>query len=164
MDINNENTQIFDECIKKEKIEISGQIASGTQYDLDIKLAEDQRDVVFGTIKNQFGFPIENAVVKLLEIKKTLHGSERIPVTHTFSDKYGQFVFGPLCVYKRYAIEIWANKVDHVKICKICKPSGKCLHGISLDCKHQCEAEFSECLEDNSLLDDDSITNKNTEV
>ena len=34
--------------------DVNGLIANGKQFDLDITLPEDARDVVFGTIKNVF--------------------------------------------------------------------------------------------------------------
>ena len=135
----------YDNCDKKEKIEISGVIENGKQFDLDIKLPEDNRNVVFGIVKNQYGDPISDAVVKLLEVTKDIHGDDRKPVSHTFTDKYGQFVFGPLCPHKHYAVEIWVNRVDHIKICEICKHKGKCLKGIDLDCDNNCRADFEEC-------------------
>ena len=48
--------------------DVNGLIANGKQFDLDITLPEDARDVVFGTIKNVFKEPIKDAVVKLIEI------------------------------------------------------------------------------------------------
>ena len=30
----------------------------------------------------------------------------------------------------KYEVEIWANRVDHVKICEVCSHHGKCLKGI----------------------------------
>ena len=44
-------------------VDIDGFIADGKQFDLDITLPEDARDVVFGTIKNVFKEPIKDAVV-----------------------------------------------------------------------------------------------------
>ena len=140
----------FEEFDKKDKkIEINGVIENGKQYDLDIKLPEDNRDVIFGIIKNQFGDPITDAVVKLIEISKNIHGIERLPVSHTFTDKHGQFVFGPLCPHKRYAVEIWVNRVEHVKICETCKHKGKCLKGIDLNCNDFCKSEFEEIITKN---------------
>ena len=34
--------------------EVNGLISNGKQFDLDITLPEDSRDVVFGTVKNVF--------------------------------------------------------------------------------------------------------------
>ena len=51
---------------KKEKLEIEGFIAGGKQFDLDIRLPEDNRDVVFGIIKDSYGEPVCDSVVKLI--------------------------------------------------------------------------------------------------
>lgn len=130
---------------KKEKLEIEGFIAGGKQFDLDIRLPEDNRDVIFGILKDSYGDPICDAVIKLIEVDKKETGYEkRKPVTHTFTDENGEFVFGPLCPHKKYAIEIWANRVDHVKICEICRKKGKCLKGVELDCDEHCKADYKE--------------------
>ena len=61
--------------------DVNGLIANGKQFDLDITLPEDARDVVFGTIKNVFKEPIKDAVVKLIEIDFGKDGrKKRIPV------------------------------------------------------------------------------------
>ncbi len=139
----------FEELDKKDKkIEITGVIENGKQYDLDVKLPEDDRDVIFGIIKNQYGDPISDAVVKLIEVTKDIFGKERRPVSHTFTDKNGQFVFGPLCPHKKYAVEIWVNRVEHIKICEVCNRKGKCLKGVDLDCDGPCKAEYEETLVD----------------
>lgn len=83
----------YDNYDKKEKIEINGVIESGKQFDLDIKLPEDNRNVVFGIVKNQYGDPIADAVVKLIEVTKDIHGDERKPVSHTLFDKTLNIIF-----------------------------------------------------------------------
>ena len=118
----------------KKDIEVQGFVSNGTEFDLDIKLPEDNREAIFGTVRDSYGDPISDAVVKLIEVKKDFGKSERLPVTHTFTDKHGHFVFGPVCPRKKYEVEIWANRVDHVKICEVCSHHGKCLKGINLDC------------------------------
>ena len=61
---------------------------------------------------------------------------ERKPVSHTFTDEDGEFVFGPLCPNRNYEIQFWANRVKHVKICKSCKPKKqKCLKGEKVECR-----------------------------
>ena len=55
---------------RKKDIEIKGFVSGGTQYDLDIELPEDNREAIFGTIKDSYGDPISDAVVKLIEVKK----------------------------------------------------------------------------------------------
>ena len=109
-------------------IDVNGLISNGKQYDLDITLPEDNRDVIYGKIKNIFKEPIKNAVVKLIEINFEKDGKKkRLPVSHTFTDKYGEFVFGPLCPGKEYAIDIWVNDVRHYNMAIKCKHEGECL-------------------------------------
>lgn len=111
-------------------IEIDGKLEHGKQFDLDITIPHDERNVIYGIVKDNFGNYIEDAVVKLVEITK----DERKPISHTFTDKHGEFLFGPLCPAKNYGIEIWVNKVDHIKICKTCHKNYNCLKGIKLNC------------------------------
>ena len=112
-------------------IDVNGLISNGKQFDLDITLPEDNRDVIYGTIKNMFKEPIKDAVVKLIEIDFGKEGrKKRIPVSHTFTDEYGEFVFGPLCPGKQYAIDIWVNDVRHYKYDIKGHREGKCLRGM----------------------------------
>ena len=124
-------------------VDIKGVIANGKQFDLDITLPEDNRDVIYGTIKNCFKEPIKNAVVKLIEIQFGKDGiKKRLPVSHTFTDEYGEFVFGPLCPGKEYAIDIWVNDVRHFKVCAKCHHEGKCLKGNPMDkCDCFCDSK-----------------------
>lgn len=115
---------------KKVIVDVDGVIEKGKQFDLDLRLPEDNRNVVYGIIRDCHGDPVCDAVVKLVEVCK----DERKPVSHTFTDKEGEFVFGPLCPNKSYAIEIWVNRVKHIKICKVCDHEGKCLKGVDLCC------------------------------
>ncbi len=110
-------------------LDIDGVISGGKQFDLDITLPEDNRDVIYGVVKNCFKEPVCNAVVKLVEIDYKLGKKELKPVTHTFTDKEGEFVFGPLCPGKFYAIQIWVNDTKKIKICTKCHHEGKCLKG-----------------------------------
>lgn len=115
-------------------LKVDGFVSVGRQYDVDITLPQDGRGVVYGIIKDCFEDPISDAVVKLIEIDRNYGREERKPVSHTFTDKHGEFVFGPLCMDKCYAIEVWADKVKHHKICAVCERDGKCLKGEKLDC------------------------------
>lgn len=126
-------------------VEVDGLIANGKQFDLDITLPEDTRDVIFGTIKNVFKEPIKDAVVKLIEIDCEKDGrKKRIPISHTFTDKFGEFVFGPLCPGKQYAIDIWVNDVRHFDIDVKVRHEGKCLKAMPCEkCepKDKCECK-----------------------
>ena len=115
-------------------IDVEGVISSGKQFDIDITLPEDNRSVIYGVIKDAYDEPVKDAVVKLIEVEKDCGKEERKPVTHTFTDKDGEFVFGPLCANKFYEVQVWANDVKHKKICTTCHHKGKCLKGVKLDC------------------------------
>lgn len=116
------------------ELEVDGIIAGGKQFDLDITLPEDNRDVIYGVIRDCYREPVKDAVVKLIEIAYE-HGKKiRKPVSHTFTDKQGEFVFGPLCPNKVYEINFWADKVKHVKLCAKCTHEGECLKGINKKC------------------------------
>lgn len=121
-------------------IDVDGVINKGKQFDLDITLPEDHRNVIYGVVKNCFKEPVQDAVVKLVEVIYEYGKEERRPVGHTFTDKEGEFVFGPLCPDKKYAIQIWVNDTKQIKICAKCHHEGKCLKGKKQD-KCDCFAE-----------------------
>ena len=109
-------------------IDVDGVVANGKQFDLDITLPKDSRNVIFGTIRNAYKEPIEDAVVKLIEIKHCKDGKkERLPISHTFTNVAGEFVFGPLCPDKEYAIDFWANDVRHYKMYAKVEKDSDCL-------------------------------------
>lgn len=126
-------------------IDVDGVLAGGKQYDLDITISKDNRTVIYGIVKDDCGDSIEDAVVKLVEVDCDCK-DERKPVSHTFTDKNGEFVFGPLCPDRYYSIEIWANKVKHSKICAKVEKDFRCLKGEKLDCdcKMDCKPEKHE--------------------
>lgn len=132
------------------KLDVDGVVSGGKQFDLDITLPEDNRDVIYGVVKNCFKEPVCDAVVKLVEICYDKGEEERRPIGHTFTDRDGEFVFGPLCPGKDYAIQIWVNNTRKFKICAKCHHEGKCLKGEKhdkCDCflgKKECEREDYE--------------------
>lgn len=114
-------------------LDVDGVISGGKQFDLDITLPEDNRDVIYGVVKNCFKEPVCDAVVKLVEVVCEHGKEERRPIGHTFTDKEGEFVFGPLCPGKEYALQIWVNDTKKIKICAKCHHEGKCLKGEKCD-------------------------------
>ena len=126
------------------KLDVDGVVSGGKQFDLDITLPEDNRDVIYGVVKDCFKEPVCDAVVKLVEICYEKGKEERRPIGHTFTDKEGEFVFGPLCPGKDYAIQIWVNDTKKIKICAKCHHEGKCLKGDKHD-KCDCFLEKKEC-------------------
>lgn len=130
-------------------VDVDGVIANGKQFDLDITIPNDNRDVIYGIVKNCFKEPVSDAVVKLIEVERKMGKDERKPVSHTFTDKNGEFVFGPLCPGKEYAIQIWVDDVKHVKICAKTFHEGKCLKGVKLDkCDKDCDKPHYDDYED----------------
>lgn len=115
-------------------LNVDGVMATGKQFDLEINLPEDNRTVIYGIIKDCYKEPVCDAVVKLVEVVCEHGEEERRPVSHTFTDKNGEFVFGPLCANRLYEIEVWVDRVKHCKVCTSCKHEGKCLKGIELNC------------------------------
>ena len=135
-------------------VDVDGHIATGKQYDLDIVLPEDDRSVLYGVVKDCHKEPIKDAVVKLIEVDFSCGKPERKPVSHTFTDCDGEFVFGPLCPDRKYEVQIWVNKVKHVKVCSKCHREGKCLKGVDMkecDCfiggkKDDCKFDNKPCI------------------
>ena len=138
-------------------LDVDGVISGGKQFDLDITLPEDNRDVIYGVVKNCFKEPVCDAVVELVEIVYDCGKKDRRPIGPTFTDKEGEFVFGPLCPGKQYALQIWVNDTDRMKICAKCHHEGKCLKGSKHDkcdcylenvehcCNDEMETNFDEC-------------------
>ena len=115
-------------------LDVDGVISAGKQFDLDITLPEDNRDVIYGVVKNCFKEPVCDAVVKLVEVV--------CENGNTFTDKEGEFVFGPLCPGKEYAIQLWVNDTKKIKICAKCHHEGKCLKGEKCD---KCDCFIDDC-------------------
>lgn len=82
--------------------------------------------------------------MKLVEIFYECGKEERRPIGHTFTDCEGEFVFGPLCPGKQYAIQIWVNDTKKIKICAKCHHEGKCLKGDKHE-KCDCFLESDKC-------------------
>ena len=145
--------------------DVDGHIESGKQFDLEIVLPEDNRGVLFGTVKDCYKEPVKDAVVKLIEVDYECGKEERKPVTHTFTDKEGEFVFGPLCPDKKYEIQIFVNRVKHVKVCAKSHREGKCLKGVDLkncDCFVGKKEDLDKCKEkcDDEKYEDKYFTKK----
>ena len=49
-------------------VNVEGVIERGKQYDLDITLPEDNRNVIYGIVKDCYKEPVCDAVVKLIEV------------------------------------------------------------------------------------------------
>lgn len=81
------------------------------QIETVIVIPEERRSIIHGIVKNHCHKVVKDAVVKLYE-SVVCHGEHILkPLTHTFTDECGQFVFGPLWPCKNYVIKVWVNDV-----------------------------------------------------
>jgi hypothetical protein len=78
------------------------------QIDTIIKLPKEPRSVIHGVVLDEHNKPLKDAVVKLLKVKCP-EKDHLEPLTHTFTDECGQFLFGPLCPHTKYLIKVWFN-------------------------------------------------------
>lgn len=131
-------------------VKVDGFIEKGKQFDIEIVVPHDDRNVIYGVLKDEHGDVIPDAVIKLIEIVKKYGEDERRPVSHTFSDKNGEFVFGPLCPDATYELQIWVDRVKHIKVCQDCPVrKKKCLKGTKLE---PCHREEKPCCENQMPL------------
>ena len=136
-------------------VDVDGHMATGKQYDLDIVIPEDNRGVLYGVVRDCYQEPVKDAVVKLIEVNCENGKEERKPVTHTFTDEDGEFVFGPLCPDKKYEVQIWVNKVKHIKVCAKTHREGKCLKGVELkkcDCYVGKKEDLDHCKKECNIM------------
>lgn len=77
------------------------------QIDAVIKIGRENRSVLYGTVIDECGRAVVDAVVKLLKVCD----KEIIPLTHTFTDCYGQFLLGPLCPNEKYMLKIYKDNI-----------------------------------------------------
>lgn len=112
---------------------MSGRIGSCTfstgcnqQINAVAKIENEDRCAILGTVVNNGGRAIADAVVVLLKVNDRC--SIPTPITHTFTDRYGQFVFGPLCPNSTYMLKIYKDDINVENINLICNCQvGSCL-------------------------------------
>lgn len=133
---------------------MSGRIAScgvktgcNEQIEAVIRLPEERRSVIFGTVLDSSGNPVADAVVKLLQVVEGL--KYPYPLTHTFTDDNGQFLLGPLCPNTKYMLKIYKDNIviRYAPLQPDCF-KGKCIsrqsegnNGDNSGCKPNCNSE-----------------------
>lgn len=80
---------------------------TGVDYEKEFIIRDDNRDIIDGIILDKNNNSVENAVVKLYIINKETNTPEA--VSYTFTDEYGEFVFGPVNFDNNYLIKVWYN-------------------------------------------------------
>lgn len=106
------------------------------QIEAIIKVPKEKRSVIHGIVVDCEKRPIKDAVVKLLILKDPEDPRSICPISHAFTDEYGQFLFGPLCPNKCYIIKVWYNDVI-VKPMVIC-PDPSSDYCLDCDDHHGC--------------------------
>lgn len=86
------------------------------QLETTIMLEKEARSVIHGIVLDQRKCPVQDAVVKLFLMPDKDNCCNLIPITHTFTDECGQFLFGPLPPCKRYVVKVWHDAVKPRKI------------------------------------------------
>lgn len=81
-----------------------------------IESGYDERTVIYGVVIDGDNRPVSNAVVKLILLEDPSDPRSLIPVTHSFTDEYGQFLFGPLPPNNTYLIKVWHDDIYVRKI------------------------------------------------
>jgi len=74
-------------------VDVEGVIENGKQFDIEINLPEDNRNVIFGVVKDCYKEPVQNAVVKLIEVVCDKGHEEKRPVSHTLFDRTLSTIF-----------------------------------------------------------------------
>ena len=81
------------------------------QIETTIVLEKETRSVIHGVVLDADKQPLQDAVVKLFEMSGKGTSCNLNPITHTFTDECGSFLFGPLPAKKHYVIKIWHDAV-----------------------------------------------------
>lgn len=80
------------------------------QIDAIIKVPMEPRSVIHGIVKNYKNELVKDAVVKLFKVRGS-NPCDLEPITHTFTDECGQFLFGPLYPNQKYVIKVWIESI-----------------------------------------------------
>ncbi|MCT4605590.1 MAG: carboxypeptidase regulatory-like domain-containing protein [Marinisporobacter sp.] len=110
------------------------------QIDAIVKVPKEPRSAIHGVVKDCSNKVVKDAVVKLFKMPDPKKPCCLEPLTHTFTDDCGQFIFGPLCPHVKYVVKVWIN---HVKIRELI---------ISPDnCNDPCKYDHDDYIEENEL-------------
>jgi hypothetical protein len=84
------------------------QIKDGELLDVNVKMNKEKRSVIHGVIVNEDNKPFEDATVVLFK-KECGDNCDLKPISYSFTDNCGQFVFGPLEPDKEIVLKVWVN-------------------------------------------------------
>lgn len=128
------------------------------QIDAIIKVPKETRSVIHGVVLDECNKRQKDAVVKLFRVCKRNNKVILEPITHTFTDEHGQFLFGPLCPHVKYVVKVWVNHVKTREIVikpencdKDCIGEDSCDHNHDhkdCDCEEMAEHIINKMIED----------------
>lgn len=97
------------------------------QIDAVIRISKEKRSVLYGRVVDECGRPVSDAVVKLLKVDEKCGKIE--PLTHTFTDRFGQFLLGPLCPCQKYILKVYKDNVlrSYESLNESCNDSNWCI-------------------------------------
>lgn len=78
-----------------------------------VNLPKENRSILYGIVKDHNCQIVKDAVVRLFEQQNPQDENSLDPISYTFTDRSGQFVFGPLIASRHYVVKV---SVNHVKI------------------------------------------------
>lgn len=93
-----------------EKVEINNN--QDKLLDTDIIIPEETESTIHGEVIDEMGRFIKNVFIELAEIEGEDKNTQ-IPLKllhYSYTDKYGQFAFGPINTSKKYTLKIWIDK------------------------------------------------------
>lgn len=82
------------------------------QIEAIIKVPKEPRSMIHGVVKDHCNKVVKDAIVKLFKMDNPNNPKALEPITHTFTDEHGQFMFGPLSPHVKYVIKVWINHVN----------------------------------------------------
>ncbi len=86
------------------------------EFDTIILHRKNHKKVIYGVVVDEDRTPVENAVVKLVLLRDQNDPSSIAPIGHTFTDEFGQFLFGPLDCESTYLLKVWHKDGSKGKI------------------------------------------------
>lgn len=107
------------------------------EIEANIIVPKETRSIIHGVVRHPDGKVVKDAIVRLFEVNYKNKQSLK-PVSNTFTDEEGEFLFGPLCTKKHYVIKVWfnSNKIkeliitpDEILNCK----------NVEIEAKQKCE-------------------------
>ncbi len=84
------------------------QIKDGELLNVNVKMNKEKRSVVHGVVVDEDNVPVEDAAAVLFK-KECEDKCKLKPISYSFTDECGQFVFGPLEPDKDIVIKVWVN-------------------------------------------------------